>query len=97
MIKKEDFSSFFLFVVLKNNTHEKELWYNIVMQIEIEELTSARKNLFLWDMKGARGMDGGNVTIKLNDATSYQFNVQDFMFYVVHRSYGNGFMKNCQK
>ena len=48
-------------------------------------------------MKGARGMDGGNVTIKLNDATSYQFNVQDFMFYVVHRSYGNGFMKNCQK
>jgi len=67
------------------------------MQIEIEELTAAKKNSFLWDMKGARGMEGGEVTIKLNDTTSYQFNVQDFMFYVVHRSYGSGFMKNCQK
>lgn len=48
-------------------------------------------------MKGARGMEGGNVTIKLNDTTSYQFNVQDFMFYVIHRSYGSGSMKNCKK
>ena len=97
MTKKEDFSSFFFVWSLKNNTNEKELWYNIVMWIEIEELTSARKNSFLWDMKGARGMDGGNVTIKLNDTTSYQFNVQDFMFYVIHRSYGSGSMKNCKK
>lgn len=30
MTKKEDFSSFFVWG-LKNNTNEKELWYNIVM------------------------------------------------------------------
>lgn len=71
--------------------------YNILMKIEVEPLITTKKNSFLWDMKGSRGMDGGCVKITLNNETSYEFNVQDFMFYVVHRSYGNGFMKNCQK
>ena len=67
------------------------------MKIEIEQLVPTGKNAFLWDMKGSRGMEGGVVKVTLNNETSYEFNVQDFMFYVIHRSYGNGSMKNCKK
>ena len=67
------------------------------MEIEIEQLAPTGKNTFLWDMKGSRGMDGGEVKVTLNNETSYEFNVQDFMFYVIHRSYGSGSMKNCKK
>ena len=42
-------------------------------------------------------MEGGDTKITLDNGKSYEFNVQDFMFYVIHRSYGSGSMKNCKK
>ena len=74
-----------------------ELIYNILMKIEVEQLISTGKNSFLWDMKGSRGMEGGDTKITLDNGKAYEFNVQDFMFYVIHRSYGSGSMKNCKK
>ena len=42
-------------------------------------------------------MEGGSVSIRLGNDSEYQFNIQDFVFYVVHRSEGEGFTKVIKK
>lgn len=67
------------------------------MKIEIEELVSAKSNGSFWGTAGRRGMKGGEVTIALNNGNEYEFNLQNFVFYVVHRSVGKSFTKNIKK
>ena len=67
------------------------------MKIEVEELVSAKSNGAFWGGVSRRGMKGGEVKIKLDNGNEYKFNLQDFVFYVVHRSEGEGFTKNIKK
>ena len=71
--------------------------YNIGMKIEIESVEVANTTQSFWGQKGYRGMDGGTVNITLGNNSEYQFNLQDFVFYVVHRSEGEGFTKVIKK
>jgi hypothetical protein len=50
-----------------------------------------------WGNKGSRGMDGGNISVILSDGVRYDFQIQDFVFYVVHRSFGEGHTKKDKK
>lgn len=67
------------------------------MKIEIESVEVANSTQSFWGQKGYRGMDGGAVSIRLGNDSEYQFNIQDFVFYVVHRSEGAGFTKVIKK
>lgn len=71
--------------------------YNIGMKIEIESVEIANTTQSFWGQKGYRGMDGGKIAVKFDNDSEYQFNVQDFVFYVVHRSEGEGFTKVIKK
>ena len=50
-----------------------------------------------WGNVGCRGMDGGNIAVTLSDGSQYSFQIQDFVFYVVHRSIGEGRTKKIKK
>jgi hypothetical protein len=67
------------------------------MQIEIEELKSAKTNGSFWGSVGRRGMTGGEINIKLANDNVYKTSLQDFVFYIVHRSYGKGLTINIKK
>jgi hypothetical protein len=67
------------------------------MQIEIEELVSTKGNGAFWGHVKRRGMNGGHVQIKLNNGNNYEFNLQDFVFYIAHRTAGKGFTTNIKK
>lgn len=67
------------------------------MEVEIEELIPNKTNHSFWGGIGCRGMDGGCIKISLDNGNNYKFNLQDFVFYVVHRSYGKGFTKKIKK
>lgn len=67
------------------------------MKIEIESVEIVNSTQSFWGQKGYRGMDGGSVSIILGNDSEYQFNIQDFVFYVVHRSEGAGFTKVIKK
>lgn len=67
------------------------------MKIEIEELFPSKGNGAFWGLPARRGMKGGKVKIELNNGNEYDFNLQDFVFYVVHRSEGKGYTKNIKK
>lgn len=63
------------------------------MKIEIESVISNNNSRPFWGNKGWRGMDGGNISVILSDGAQYNFQIQDFVFYVVHRSLGEGYTK----
>lgn len=67
------------------------------MKIGIEELVSAKSNGSFWGTVGRRGMKGGEVNIALDNGNEYEFSLQNFVFYVVHRSEGKSFTKNIKK
>jgi hypothetical protein len=67
------------------------------MKIEIDELVSTKGNGAFWGCGERKGMTGGDVKIQFGLDKEYKFNLQKFVFYVVHRSEGKGFTKNIKK
>lgn len=71
--------------------------YNISMQIEIGELIPNKNNHDFWSRADNKGMKGGHINISLDNGNQYEFDLQYFVYYVVHRSYGKGFTKKIKR
>lgn len=67
------------------------------MKIEIGELIPNKNNHDFWSRSDNKGMKGGHINIFLDNGNQYEFDLQYFVYYVVHRSYGKGFTKKIKR